>query len=453
MRFLNYVLLLTMCVHAASYASTLELLFESGDYEAFLPNAEVAAAADDIDGLFLLGKAYHLGKGVPEDARKASAYYQRARDLGSARASHNLATIAEAQRDIPQAERLYEEALERGLKMPTLLNLAHMTYPDEGGKITSIPYFVEKVGRSGDYYAQAYAENNDDETLAFAAKAYVRAAVEARKYPSSHFDADALSARAVEWLKRSMSRGDNAAWTNYGVLLMEEENYAEARAALLVGAENNESVAHYYLARMPSEGESHDEHARREIYHYEQAALLGLKEAAQLAIDRLGHSLRRENDLATLESGVRRLERLYEVSDFPATYALKDAISRLEWVRKLHAKENKAKPQVGLPMVLQACGLGWGEVYGDTFNLGINTSWRLVAHQMSGTEQRLLEGRVGKDGCASSAEALAPMAQALLADGAVFALHFPNYSLPLKAEENEGQVVLSLEPQVMPIPR
>src|SRR5699024_5669171 len=113
------------------------------------------------------------------------------------------------------------------------------------------------------------------------------AAVEARKYPSSRFDADALSARAVEWLKRSMSRGDSTAWTNYGVLMMVEENYAEARTALLVGVEDGVAVAHYYLARMPSEGESHEEHARREIYHYEQAALLGLKEAAQLAIDRL----------------------------------------------------------------------------------------------------------------------------------------------------------------------
>lgn len=345
MRFLKYLLLLAMCVHAASYASTLEQLFESGDYEAFLPNAEVAAAADDVDGLFLLGKAYHLGKGVPEDARKASAYYQRARDLGSARASHNLAIIAEARWDIPQAERLYEEALERGLKMPTLLNLALMTYPDEGRKITSIPYFVEQVGRSGDYYAQAYAENNDDETLAFAANAYVQAAVEARKYPSSRFDADALSARAVEWLKRSMSRGDSTAWTNYGVLMMVEENYAEARTALLVGVEDGVAVAHYYLARMPSEGESHEEHARREIYHYEQAALLGLKEAAQLAIDRLGNSLRHENDLATLEGGVRRLERLYEVTDFPATYSLEAARSRLEWARTLQAQEHEAKPQ------------------------------------------------------------------------------------------------------------
>ncbi|SEC60041.1 hypothetical protein SAMN05421553_1126 [Pseudomonas anguilliseptica] len=173
-------LMLAMCISVTCYASSpLKSLFERKDYAAFLPQAEAKASAGDAEALFLLGKAYHLARGVAEDRERARAYYQDARSLGSARASHNLGSMAREQGDVKMAVEFFEEALERGLKLPTLYNLAQVSSPEVPTNYWSIPEFVQQAGRAGDYLARAYAEDGKVETLFGASRQYTQVARQA----------------------------------------------------------------------------------------------------------------------------------------------------------------------------------------------------------------------------------------------------------------------------------
>lgn len=88
-----HLLLIALVICVPAHSTTLDDLFSNGDYTAFFPQAQAAAAQGDADALFLLGKAYHLGKGAEVNEDKAREYYQQARSKGSARASHNLGLI------------------------------------------------------------------------------------------------------------------------------------------------------------------------------------------------------------------------------------------------------------------------------------------------------------------------------------------------------------------------
>ena len=117
----------------ASHAATLEELFEQGQNNKFLPQARAKAKAGDPDALFMLGKAYALGKFVKKDLSQARIFYEQARKKGSARASHNLGALALSDGQTEEAKLLLHEALDRGLKLPTLYNLGRAyTIPTPG---------------------------------------------------------------------------------------------------------------------------------------------------------------------------------------------------------------------------------------------------------------------------------------------------------------------------------
>ncbi|WP_347505251.1 tetratricopeptide repeat protein [Pseudomonas anguilliseptica] len=446
-------LMLAMCISVTCYASSpLESLFERKDYAAFLPQAEAKASAGDAEALFLLGKAYHLARGVAEDRERARAYYQDARSLGSARASHNLGSMAREQGDVKMAVEFFEEALERGLKLPTLYNLAQVSSPEVPTNYWSIPEFVQQAGRAGDYLARAYAEDGKVETLFEASRQYTQVARQALPSDLERLDPVALRARAIEWLEKGMAEGFGQSWTNYGVLLMDEGKYDEARAALLRGTEKGIAVAHYHLAGMASKGQGLEgRDAKQALHHYEQAALMGMKEAVRPAHQALLEYLGSEEDLDRLEEGLRRLEALGDTEAYDA-YAVDQVVSRVEWARKFRAQQGEARSLPSRPMILQACGLGLEHPYGSAYNLGHNTHWRLAAYRSLERPQRLMEGQVDADGCARSSGLLPADVRELLDQGVVFALQFPNYTLPLVAIEAGGQIVLEMQPQATPIP-
>jgi TPR repeat protein len=119
-----------------------------------------------------------------------------------------------------------------------------------------------------------------------------------------------LRGKALAALKKGMALDNAQAWSNYGVMLL-EERISTVPDRLQRGAERKVAVAHYHLARMAAKGLGlPDVDRRAEAYHYEQAALLGLKEAARPAISRFVELLRYETDLAALEDGAGRLRVL-----------------------------------------------------------------------------------------------------------------------------------------------
>ncbi len=94
---------------------------------------------------------------------------------------------------------------------------------------------------------------------------------------------------------------------------------------------------------MASQGQGLDaQDSKQALYHYEQAALMGMKEAVRPARTALLESLRREENLDTLKEGLRRLEALGETESYDA-YAVDQVVSRVEWARKFQAQQREAR--------------------------------------------------------------------------------------------------------------
>lgn len=447
---------LSLCLTQAAYAADLEALFNEQRYSEFLPKAESAAAKGDTLALFLLGKAYHLGQGVDESEALARSYYEKARAGGSARASHNLGSMLMSEKRPNDAIPLFEEALQRGLLMPTLINLGRAYSPSDLDYQIQLHGGIVRAEQSGDYFALAYEQEPDIAWLTEASRNYLQAYLALRNNyfsTSTEDDRTRLRAKAVEWLDKGKARDNEQSWTNYGVMLLEEGDFNGARQALQQGADRKVAAAHYHLARMAANGSGLPAVDRQAAaYHYEQAALLGLKAAARPAIDHLVELLRTETDLATLEDGVSRLALLQGPEG--DGYRTRSLTSRLEWGRFLQRQREQAKALPEKPLYLQACGLDLNQLYGSTYNLGINTSWRLQVHRsLERPEHLSIEGRVDKSGCATFSEPLPKPIRASLNEGAVLALAFPNFTLPLAIKETDESLQLDMQAIELPIPQ
>ncbi len=435
-------------------AATLTELFDREDYAAFQARAQAAAAKGDAEALFLLGKAAHLGKGREVDLAEAMKRYEEARAKGSARASNNIGSIMLEQGDREGSIPLFEEALSRGLKMPTLLNLGRAyTPPDPTSFIDLYPFSVQ-ARKAGDYLAQAFAIQPDFETSVDTARQYLRAYLIGIKALGENSDLElpAVRALAVQWMKRGMDADHGPSWTNYGALLLDEDDYVGARAALEKGAAKKVPTAMFHLGNMAQDGKglaAPDQGLA--LQYFEQAALLGLEQARYPAIQLLEKSIEYTTDAAKLEQGIARLNALRKAEDFAP---LRPPEERLAWLRYLETAKRDAVPTPPLPIRFKACELGINGSYGLEYNIGENTEWRLVAFQKLGEPQELgVEGRVSEQGCATVEKPLSDNVRSLMDAGAVIALWFPNYTLPLEWKADGKSVWLKLMPLgTAPIP-
>lgn len=443
----------------AMATSPLERLFERGRFDAFLDRARDAAQRDDADALFLLGKAYDLGRGVEADAGTARAYYERARTLGSARASHNLGVMAMSADDNDAAIALFEEALERGLRVPTLHNLGRAHTPPDPTTSFGLRGFVDRARTAGGYYAQACDEAPDAACIADAGRQFLRAYMIARQMPTmTDEERSQLRESALTWLRKGTQAGDGLAWTNYGVLLKLDGDDAGARAAFEAGVAHKVPAAYFQLAELARAGEGFEQRdPALALRLYEQAADAGVHEAMAPAFRLLQERLEYEEDPVALEHGLQRLASLQPEPGF-GDYGSGRLRERLAWLRFL-VQERQSMPaalpaRADLSLVLDACGLDLGGEHGAAYNIGVNSQWRLVAYLAADEPARLpIEGRVDAQGCVRQSLTPDDALYGLLRERAVFALAFPNYSLTLSARVDGDDVVLVLQPPGAPLPR
>jgi TPR repeat protein len=397
----NFYVIVSVGLCACVRAQTLEDLFEQGRYDEFLPRAKAAVAKNDTEALFLLGKAYHLGKGVEQNDAQAGHYYDRAREQGSARASHNLGLmLLESGRPHPALE-LFQEALKRGLRMPTLRNLGRAQTPPDSAHALMLSEPIAAAGKAGDYYAQAYDITSDVADAFSASRQYTRAymmAMLSRDQERAEFNLPALRKRALTWLQKGMDKDFGPSWANYGALLLDEKDFAGARTAFEKGAAQRVPEAHFHLARMAEKGLGLKQNdPDQALVHYEQAALLGLKQANEPARNLLSARLASEADLAMLEKGIQRMEALLAKAGFkqPSSFRV-----RLEWGRFLQQQQREAKPLPNLPIVLQACGLGPRQTYGAILRNVEHLEWDLYAYgKVTDWDALGVSGRVNARGC------------------------------------------------------
>ena len=463
---------LAVCGCASVQAAQLQELFDTEQYPAFLAQAKTEAQAGNVDALFLLGKAYDLGRGVKQDTATARRYYLQADELGSARAANNLGVLAQQQGHKSEAIAHFKRALARGLQKPTWANLARAYQPPPTTDIRQAPRALWLSRLAADAYVRAWEQQPSVVFVRGAGRWYLEAFLFARAVQGLQADSvlrawmaeegdESLSLEsfrmpdlrdaATEWLKKGAAENDGASWANYGVLLFEDKKFAEAHRAFERGAALNHPVAYYYLGALAAEGKLGESDAEAAAHYFEESLRLGEERARSKAVHWLFEALKVEGDVAKLERGIERLEALAGPDEAPTG----PAKVRLRWARRFVALREQARPLPDAPLYLRVCGLGLDQVYGRTFNLGRNIPWGLDAYRNIHEfpkRWKALKGKVDDQGCAVAEGPMPDEVRALIEEGALMGLWFPNYTLPLVVRQEQDGLVLEIAEPVEPIP-
>ncbi|MDD2950087.1 MAG: hypothetical protein PHU29_04805, partial [Sulfuricurvum sp.] len=188
------------------------------------------------------------------------------------------------------------------------------------------------------------------------------------------------------------------------------------------------------------------------IVFYEKAAKFGNENARSRAKELLNSTLDYTTDIDTLESGLKRLNALQKPEDEDFSDIATRLASIKAWDSLLKAQKETAKPLPNLPIVLNACELDLNQAFGNKFNIGWNTAWKLEAYtQLDEPELLGVEGLITKKGCAFNIN-LPAKARELLDHGVVLGLRFPGLSLPLQWQKEGKTIMLKLMPIGTPLP-
>lgn len=454
--------LLLLASSAAFSMSELEEMYMNthGDGGEFMVRANELAEQGDAEALFLIGKAYHLGRGgLVVDLDKAERYYLEADQKGSARASNNLGNIYLKQNKKDEAIALYKKAIERGLMLQPSLNLARIYDLSSEENTESFPEreLIDRAKLAGDYYALAYAAEPSADLASNAGRCYLWVYLRAKTARFNYFGSEVafvdVKTRALDLLKKAMDAGDPVAWTNYGSYLRLYGTEDEAWHAFKKGAEGDVAVANYHLGLMLEQGYYPDgkklDYLVRDdlvLSYYEKAALKQLGPAMGATRRMLIRKYKDEKDERKLAEGTYRLQMAdhwqYPVSD---SREYRTMVERLHWIRE--AKTTKQAARVFFSknnkvVRLKACGMGENDehnkVHGFNYGKDFETHWDLVYYfKVAEPIYTGVSGVVDKDGCATSGVLSARTAKAMR-DGAWFGLVVPNGVLGLSGVSDGG---------------
>lgn len=456
----SFVLAVSMQASAsAPLVSPLEQLLLDKNYPAFHASVGKEVAAGKVEALFLLGKAKHLGLGTKVDLPEAERLYKQALALGSARAAHNLGTIKLDADEREPAIAFFKQALAFGLNTPTLFNLGKAyspsppRYPDqlEGGLLMS----EEAAG----YFVRAYEADRSVDTAARAGREFVQMVDFMRLQKQYGIrgkprDRPAIRALAVKWLKVAMDQGSAAATTNYGSLLQMEGNEAEARAQFVKGAAGGNAMAHYKLGMMEekSAGGTDAASLARALAHYVSAVRLGMKDASDDVRRMVPAQFHYNSPVKALE--VKLLaDQLAQLPAEEFGEMAKAARRLLSWLVFRDAEHAYAMTLPALPLRLQACGLLNGQKFERPDDV-VEGEFRLLV-LARGERDAIPTGVEGvtRNGCATLHVPLPAKLRKMVAEGAILALGFPTIWLPLKMEVGQREIALVLHPLSAPLPR
>ena len=254
--------------------SELEHLFETGKYQEFFPLAEQQVEQGNVDAQFLLGKAYHLGKGVDVDLKLGRYYYELAAKQNSARAEHNLGTMY--MDDSPDlAIKYFNRALELGLEMPTYFNLG-IIYKKRCNTYLN----NEWCKLAGDYYLQAWKLTQNTDALESVSVSYAMACMTGRHY-SRLYNAGEVTAEAVaqceqakQWAERGAELGLAGATYKRGIIELDAERNEQALPWLRLAYERGSGQATYTLGTLQEEGKGGVKDAEKALIWFQRGAEL-----------------------------------------------------------------------------------------------------------------------------------------------------------------------------------
>ncbi len=326
-------------------------LFAAGPGEAFFAAARPRAAAGDAEAQFLLGKAYHLGRGVAEDLGEAEAWYGKAAAQGHARALHNLGVLRlDVHRDRPGAIALLKQALAQGLTVPTrhTLGRAHDRAP------LTVLDSAEDLATAADWYAQAFEETQDPESLDAAVAAAVKAVVLSRDRETPDQTAE-RTARAQRLGEQGAALGRARSLQNLGALHYYAGDYPGALPWVRRAAALDQPTALYTLGEMHRLGQALPKDADAAFPWYDRASRLGHGEATQEVLRHWTARAEHTDALPRLREAVAALTELQgrpAAAELFVGYPLEQARTRLAFLEAVQrAAEDRTPVPPGLPRV------------------------------------------------------------------------------------------------------
>lgn len=326
----------------------LDKLFNTGKFEELHKVAPPLAQRGDAEAQYMMGKLYHLGKGVEKNIDAAKQYYLLSAAQDNKRALNNLGVIAHNHDHLPDVGMKYlQRALALGSQTPTryAIGTIHLQYCKGGESIKACE-------EAGDIFVKGYHENlaplNPREWITEAATAYAAGCATVNRQTSPAPDegkrpqAPDLCRLAVEWADKGVAL---TALPSIYVRGLIEENagrhdaaakwYAlanEKGSGFLIVPEDQLAVgkAAYKLGKMYRAGKGVPQDDVKALALLQRGAELANPQAKQLMITYWNAKMMSVFDPAQLTPVLRELARLHSADN-----NVEEGLFRLQLVEAL----------------------------------------------------------------------------------------------------------------------
>lgn len=438
--------------------ASLEVLLEAKRYVEFFKEAHLSAQRGNADAQFLLGKAYHLGKGVAVQLDKAQEYYNLAAAQGHARAEHNLGNIAlDPPYDRPDvALDHFSKARALGLESPTVYNMGR------AHKSLCIRHESEEsCTAAGEAYSTAWRVDQRSDSLDEAVYSFVQACLIERSkltnYNSNPLPANFELKRckeATDWAEKGAAAGLARSAYNRGAIDFFAKRYGEALPWFRLADERGLGLASYTLGEMHQEGMGVAPDKTEATKWFKRSAALKHEKGVELVRTILHTEMTASHEPARIHAAIAEWASLEPVMALPH-----EALNRLRVIEAV--KENTTR----FPPLAQAANtsfqarfcpgrnkeMGW-----NTLWLEWNSLWRIFAvtkpedsihpaHSL----KLLASGMADKKGCLTLSPESQSTLRETLARGETLMLNWPGQRHLLSVDRlPNGQLALKLRLQV-----
>lgn len=344
----------------------LEKLFEDRQYDVFVKEATRRADRGDSHAQFLLGKAYHLGRGVSTDLTRARELYSLAAKQDHPRALNNLALIIHDLDRKPRAAlKLIERAVSLGLQHPAAMH-ASTVRRRLCEREREVVFCVAEAETHEALWDADGAETSLSKALSAYETGCTIARADQRTVPEWAVPPDQhVCALAIGLAERGAARGiASAAYVRAG-LSYEESNYADAIRWFTLAHERGSAEAAYALGFMHMNGHGSVKSEDAALTWYRIAASRGSRHALDKLVDYWEDQSIKNYDRGQIEAALAELVKLVPERD-PSTWK---GAERLEFMDAVSANARADHPSPSAVIESHLCYQG--------ASLGQRGDWQL----------------------------------------------------------------------------
>ena len=246
---------------------------QSGDG---ISDIKTKAAAGAASAEYELGRAYEMGKGVPQDAGRAAAWYRKAAEQGDAKAQNSLGVLywvgEGVEKDKKTAVQWYRKSARQG-DANAMFNLGAAYYNGEGVNLNdslALAWFLlasEAGSASGEDAVRRSQQEHRQWSFNDACLTIGQMYEKGEELPRN-LDL------AMKWYRKAADGGDAQAQLNLAILAMNAKNYGEAKTRCEAAAKDKLSGGFACLGFIYQHGMGDPQDAGQAIKYYDEAARL-----------------------------------------------------------------------------------------------------------------------------------------------------------------------------------